>query len=58
MIVKELYEVGSHNVKINKILKHIPAHVEYVLREREEFFQMLCISAKVQYHNYDFDHAA
>lgn len=47
MTVKELYEVGNgHNVKISKILEHIPMHVEYVLREREEFLQMLCILSK------------
>lgn len=57
--VKELYEVGNgHNVKINKILDRIPAQVEYVLREREEFVQMSCITTKVHYHNYDFERAA
>ena len=59
MTVKELYEVGnSHNVKINKILDRIPAQVEYVLREREEFVQMPCVTATAHYHNYDFDRAA
>ena len=59
MTVKELYEVGnSHNVKINKILDRITAQVEYVLREREEFVQMPCVTATVHYHNYDFNRAA
>lgn len=59
MTVRELYEVDNgHNVKINKILERIPAQVEYVLRERDEFVQMSCITAKAHIHNCDFDHAA
>ena len=59
MTVKELYEIGNgHNVKINKILDRIPTQVEYVLREREEFVQMPCVTATAHYHNYDFDRAA
>lgn len=59
MTVKELYEVGNgHNVKVDKILDRVPAQVEYVLREREEFVQMPYVTAKVHYHNYDFDRAA
>lgn len=59
MTVRELHEAGNgHNVKINKILDRIPAQVEYVLRERDEFVQMPYITAKVHYHNYDFDRAA
>ena len=59
MTVRELYEVGNgHNVKINKILERIPAQVEYVLRERDEFVQMSCITAKAHIHNCDFDRAA
>ncbi len=57
--VREIYEVGNgHNVKINKILDRIPAQAEYVLRERDEFVQMLCITAKAHIHNCDFDRVA
>ena len=59
MTVKELYEIGNgRNVKINKILDRIPAQIESVLREREEFVQMPCTTVKVHCHNYDFDRAA
>lgn len=59
MTVRELYEVGNgHNVKINKILDRIPAQAEYVLREHDEFIQMLCITAKMHIHNCNFDRVA
>lgn len=59
MTLRELYAAGNgHNVKINKVLDRIPVQVDYVLREREEFVQMPCVTAKVYYHNYDFDRAA
>ena len=59
MTLRELYAVGNgHNAKINKVLDRIPAQVDYVLREREKFVQMPCITAKTHYHNYDFDRAA
>lgn len=59
MAIKELYEIGNgRNVKINKILDRIPVQVEYVLREREEFVQIPCATAKAHYHNHDFDRAA
>ena len=56
MTLKEVCEVGNgHNIKIAKDLNRFPAQVVYVLREPEEFIQMPCITAKVHYHNYDFD---
>lgn len=59
MTVREIYEVGNgHNVKINKILNRIPAQTEYVLRERDEFVPMHCITANAHIHNYDFDRVA
>lgn len=59
MTVREIYEVGNgHNVKINKILDRIPAQAEYVLRERDEFVPMHCITENVHIHNYDFDRVA
>lgn len=59
MTVKEMYEIGNgHNVKINKILDRIPTQVEYVLRGREEFIQMPCVTATAHYYNYDFNRAA
>lgn len=59
MTVGEIYEVGNgHNVKINKILDRIPAQTEYVLRERDEFVPMHCITANAHIHNYDFNRVA
>lgn len=59
MTVKEMYEIGNnHNAKLTKILDRIPAQVEYVLREHEDFVQMPCIPVKVHANNYDFDRAA
>lgn len=47
MTLKELYEAGcNHNDKLNKILDRIPAQVDYVLREREEFIQTPCVAMK------------
>lgn len=41
MTLRELYAAGNgHNAKINKVLDRIPAQVDYVLRERDEFVQM------------------
>ena len=53
-----VFDGNGHNVKINKVLDRIPAQVEYVLRERDEFVQMPCITAKAHIHNCDFDRAA
>lgn len=50
--------IDAKNRLRDKILERVPAQVEYVLREREEFVQMPCVTAKVHYHNYDFDRAA
>ncbi len=48
MTLRELYEAGcSHNDKINRVLDRIPAQVDYVLREREEFIQVPCTAANV-----------
>lgn len=59
MTIKELYEVSNcHNVKITKILERIPAQVEYVLRESEEWIQIPCVETQAHYHNYEFDRAA
>lgn len=59
MTVKEMHEIGNnHNAKLTKILDRIPAQVEYVLREHDDFVQMPCIPVKVYANNYDFDRAA
>lgn len=55
MTLREIYALGNvNNVKINRIMNRIPAQVEYVLREREEFVETPCVTAKVHYRNKDF----
>ncbi len=37
MTIREIYQIGkSRNSKINKIFDHIPAQIEYILRENTQ----------------------